>query len=182
MKSPSWPSSVFFLAYDEGGGPFDHVPPVPGKSNVFTDAAVASNYPDISTVAVNADGVKPCVPPLGVPAGHCDLQSDWPGAAPTDAPAVLGFAAQLGFRVPNMIVSPFTRKHVVLHAPMDHTAVLRFVEDTFIQKGIHLTPRVAAQPDLSVLFDFAGAPWATPPTDIPVPAPEGGSCHASIMQ
>ena len=30
--------SVFFLAYDEGGGPYDHVPPVPGPSNKNTDA------------------------------------------------------------------------------------------------------------------------------------------------
>ena len=29
MASPEWKDSVFFLAYDEGGGPYDHVPPVP---------------------------------------------------------------------------------------------------------------------------------------------------------
>ncbi|MEO8724665.1 MAG: alkaline phosphatase family protein [Acidobacteriaceae bacterium] len=83
---------------------------------------------------------------MGIPAGNCDLLPNWPGDAPTDAPTILGFAAQLGFRVPNIIVSPFTRKHVVFHAPMDHTAVLRFVEDTFIHNGSHLTPRVAASP------------------------------------
>ena len=33
MASPSWNDSVFFLSYDEGGGPYDHVPPVPGHSN-----------------------------------------------------------------------------------------------------------------------------------------------------
>jgi phospholipase C len=27
MQSPSWPSSVFILTYDEGGGLYDHVPP-----------------------------------------------------------------------------------------------------------------------------------------------------------
>ena len=27
MKSPSWPSSVFILTYDEGGSFFDHVIP-----------------------------------------------------------------------------------------------------------------------------------------------------------
>jgi phospholipase C len=27
MNSPSWSSSAFFLAYDEGGGNYDHVPP-----------------------------------------------------------------------------------------------------------------------------------------------------------
>ena len=39
-----------------------------------------------------------------------------------------GFAAQLGFRVPNMIISPFVRRHYVSHTPMDHTAILKFVE------------------------------------------------------
>ena len=33
MASPEWSDSVFFLAYDEGGGPYDHVPPAPGHSN-----------------------------------------------------------------------------------------------------------------------------------------------------
>ena len=33
MASPEWKDSVFFLSYDEGGGPYDHVPPVPGQSN-----------------------------------------------------------------------------------------------------------------------------------------------------
>ena len=33
MASPEWKDSVFFLSYDEGGGPYDHVPPVPGHSN-----------------------------------------------------------------------------------------------------------------------------------------------------
>ncbi len=51
---------------------------------------------------------------------------------PTDAPAVQGFAAQLGFRLPNMVISPFTRKHYVSHIPMDHTAIIKFVESRFI--------------------------------------------------
>ena len=28
MGSPSWKDTVFFLTYDEGGGLFDHVPPM----------------------------------------------------------------------------------------------------------------------------------------------------------
>jgi len=39
MASPVYADSVFFLAYDEGGGPYDHVPPVPGHSNDFTNVA-----------------------------------------------------------------------------------------------------------------------------------------------
>jgi phospholipase C len=77
---------------------------------------------------------------------------------------VKGFAAQLGFRVPNMVISPFTRRHYVSHMPMDHTAVIKFVENRFIGSTAHLTARDAAQPTLLDFFDFSGVPWATPPT------------------
>ena len=166
MASPEWKNSVFFLSYDEGGGPYDHVPPVPGHTNDYTDASQVPNYPDdISTIAVNPDSYNPCVPPApGTPTIHCDLSSTDPGANPGDAAAVSGFAAQLGFRVPDIIISPFTRRHYVSHIPMDHTAVIKFVENRFIGPNAHLTARDAAQPNLLDFFDFNNVPWATPPT------------------
>jgi phospholipase C len=170
MESSSWKNSVFFFAYDEGGGPYDHVPPVPGHSNQYTDGGTGT-FPDISQIAVNADSYKPCVPTGGTPTLHCDLNSTDPGAVSTDAPAVNGFAAQLGFRVPNMIVSPFTRAHYVSHTPMDHTAIIKFVENRFIGSSTHLTARDAAQTNLLEFFDFSSPPWATPPSP-PVPVSE----------
>jgi phospholipase C len=167
MTSSSWKDSAFFFSYDEGGGPYDHVPPVPGHSNDFTDASLGT-IPDISSIAVNPDPYNPCVPKGGTPTTHCDLESTDPGAQPGDAAAVNGFAAQLGFRLPNFVVSPFARKHFVSHIPMDHTAVIKFVEDRFIGSSAHLTARDAAQPDLLNFFDFNADPWATPPTP---PAP-----------
>jgi phospholipase C len=68
-----------------------------------------------------------------------------------------------------MVVSPFSRKHYVSHVPMDHTAVIKFVESRFIGSSAHLTARDAAQPNLLDFFDFTGKPWATPPTP-PAPA------------
>jgi phospholipase C len=167
MASPSWSDTVFFFSYDEGGGPYDHVPPVPGHSNDNTDASLGT-IPDISTIAVNADGYTPCAPSGSVPTTHCDLTSTDPGANAGDAPAVQGFAAQLGFRLPNIIISPFTRKHYVSHTPMDHTAVIKFVENRFIGSTANLTARDAAQPNLLEFFDFTNVPWSTPPTP-PVP-------------
>jgi phospholipase C len=81
---------------------------------------------------------------------------------------VNGFAAQLGFRVPNFVVSPFTRKHYVSHIPLDHTAIIKFVENRFIGSSAQLTPRDAAQPNLLDFFDFTTSPWMTPPSP---PAP-----------
>ena len=168
MSSSSWANSVFFLSYDEGGGPYDHVPPVPGHSNDSTAASLGT-IPDISQVAVNADSYNPCLPSGGTPSLHCDLLSTDPGAHAGDAPAQQGFAAQLGFRLPNIVISPFTKKHYVSHSPMDHTAVIKFVENRFISSSAHLTARDAAQPDLLDFFDFTSKPWAMPPSP-PAPA------------
>jgi phospholipase C len=164
MTSPSWKDSVFFFTYDEGGGPYDHVPPVPGHSNDKTDAALGP-IPDIAGISVNPDSFPPCLPPSGtVATAHCDLRASNPGSHPGDAAAVKGFAAQLGFRVPNIVISPYTRRHYVSHLPLDHTAVIKFVENRFIGGSAHLTARDAAQPNLLDFFDFTGKPWATPPT------------------
>lgn len=188
MNSPSWLDSVFFLSYDEGGGPYDHVPPVPGHSNDNTNIAnmgflPGGSIPDISTIAVNPDSFNPCLA-NPTPTLHCDLDSSDPGAVSTDAPAVHGFAAQLGFRLPNMVISPFTRRHYVSHVPMDHTAILKFVESRFIGPSAHLTNRDAAQPDLLDFFDFVKIPWLTPPpaTSIPVPPVVGSTCTPATMQ
>jgi phospholipase C len=173
MSSPEWKDSVLFFSYDEGGGPYDHVPPVPGHSNDYTNTttlgAVPPDIGGIGGIAVNPDAYNPCVPSGGTPTLHCDLTSTNPGANPGDDATVHGFAAQLGFRLPNIIISPFTRKHYVSHTPMDHTAVIKFVENRFIGPSAHLTPRDAAQPNLLEFFDFDKVPWInapTPPTPV----------------
>jgi phospholipase C len=168
MNSSAWKDSIFFLSYDEGGGPYDHVPPVPGHTNDYTDTNQLANYPtDISSIAVNPDNYYPCVPPTpGTATLHCDLSTDDPGANPDDAASSQnqGFAAQLGFRLPNIVISPFTRAHYVSHIPMDHTAIIKFVENRFIGPSAHLTQRDAVQPNLLDFFNFTNPPWATPPT------------------
>jgi phospholipase C len=167
MNSPSWKDSVFFLSYDEPGGPYDHVPPVPGHTNDNTNAALGITT-DIASIAVSPDSYFPC--PAKVPTVHCDLAPGEPGTAP-DAAASLGFSAQLGFRVPNLVISPFSRRHYVSHTPMDHTAVIKFVESRFIGQASHLTNRDAVQPDLLEFFDFTNIPWATPATKTSAPPP-----------
>jgi phospholipase C len=180
MQSASWRSSAFFLSYDEGGGPYDHVPPVSGHSNDLTAASLKATIPDISSIAVNPDSYNPCLPPGGAPTTHCDLSQIDPGANAGDAPTVSGFAAQLGFRIPNFVVSPYSRKHYVSHIPMDHTAVIKFVENRFIGSSAHLTSRDAAQPNLLDFFDFTTAPWMTPPSP-PAPVTNSNSCTPQSM-
>ena len=180
MGSQIWKDSVFFLSFDEAGGPYDHVPPVPGSTNKFTTPSMQSVEGDIAPIAVNPDAYGPCVPATpGVYTNHCDVRPGAPGAKQTDAPAVKGFAAQLGFRVPNLIISPFARRHYVGHRAMDHTAVLRFLENRYGLPA--LTKRDAAQPDLLDFFDFNAKPWLTPPaqSSVPIPPTVGGTCHSS---
>jgi phospholipase C/uncharacterized cupredoxin-like copper-binding protein len=167
MASSSYASSVFFFAYDEGGGPYDHVPPVPGHSNDFTDTSLGT-IPDIGSISVQPDSYLPCLGANDAKTTHCDLDPSYPGAHAGDAAAVNGFGAQIGFRVPNFVISPFVRRHYVSHIPMDHTAIIKFVENRFISSSTHLTARDAAQPNLLNFFDFTNVPWAKPPT---TPAP-----------
>ena len=87
---------------------------------------------------------------------------------PKDPP---GDFTRSGFRLPLMVVSPYTKPHFVSHQPADNTAILKFIEERFNLST--LTKRDAAQPDLD-FFDFSKASWATPPT---LPAqPTDASC------
>jgi phospholipase C len=191
MSSPSWKDSIFFWSYDEGGGPYDHVPPVPGHTNDYTDPSLGITT-DISSIAVNPDSYGPCAPPnLPNPPGpatlHCDLHTvpfNDPGVNPSDAAAISGFKAQLGFRLPNIVLSPFTRRHYVSHIPMDHTAIIKLVETRFLSGQPPLTARDGAQPDLMDFFDFANVPWLTPPSDVPLPfdpSQAAATCTADNM-
>jgi phospholipase C len=82
-----------------------------------------------------------------------------------------------GFRLPNLVVSPFSRAHYVDHTPIDSTAILRFIELRF---GLPpLTKRDAAQPDISFFFDFAEIPNLSPPT--PPSQPTTGPCYVNSL-
>jgi phospholipase C len=103
---------------------------------------------------------------------------------PNDAAALVGFSARLGFRVPNIVLSPFVRKHYVSHIPMDHTAVIKLVETRFLGNNAALTARDAAQPDLMDFFDFINVPWLKLPSDVPAPydpAQAAATCTADDM-
>jgi phospholipase C len=67
-----------------------------------------------------------------------------------------------GFRVPLIVVSPFTRKNFVSHTPADYTAILKLIETRFSLGS--LTQRDAAQMDMQEFFDFNNPSWTTPPT------------------
>jgi phospholipase C len=142
MASSAWQDSVFFLTYDEGGGFYDHVPPVQ---------------------TVSPDGIKPIL-----------------GLNDTCAGLTTGPTCDFvytGFRLPNFVVSPFSKPHYVDHTNIDTTAILKFIELRFRLKT--LTARDAAQPDISFFFDFTNKPNLNPPT--PPTQPASGPCYITSL-
>jgi phospholipase C len=135
MSSTAWSSSVFILTWDEGGGFYDHVPPQPMPS---------------------PDGI----PPIDLRAKDVCLNPDG-----TINPAPVCQFETTGFRVPLIVVSPFT-KNVVSHTVRDYTSILKLIEMRYNVQS--LTARDAAQADMLEFFDFTNAPWTTPPSNVPV--------------
>ena len=143
--------TVFIINYDENDGSFDHLPaPVPAISTDGSDGA--------TTVTANYEQVPP-------------------GSISSSTPALpLGF----GFRVPFLVVSPWSKGGYVNSQLSDHTSVIKFIEKRF---GVHcpnITPwRRAVTSDLTSCFNFANPsnyPVNLPDTStwLPVELPAGG--------
>lgn len=117
--------------------------------------------------------------------GACfDHVSPPPAIAPDDiAPQFItpfdipvGFDSY-GFRVPFVMVSPWSRKNFVSHVVNDHTSILKLIETRF--KMPALTRRDAAANDLTDMFDFSAPSFATPPT-LPDPV-HTGVCNKALL-
>jgi phospholipase C len=112
-KNPEvWKKTVFVLTYDENDGYFDHVPPfVP--THPFKDHA-------------------------GKMSAGLDAKLDYAAKDQQTNPSMKDDKIResqigLGFRVPMVIVSPWTRGGYVCSEVFDHTSSLQFLE-TFIEK------------------------------------------------
>lgn len=80
---------------------------------------------------------------------------DWGGWYDHVAPPQVD-ADGYGFRVPALLISPFSRQGVINHTQLDFTSILRFIEDNY-----HLAPlatRDATANSLASAFDFDAAP------------------------
>ena len=179
-NGPNWKDSILFLTYDEHGGFYDHVAPA---------AAPQGGAP-------NPDGIAPgqCADASNPPASeqpggglNCTISQSLeaqlcPGFTPTGTfPANCANYNQLGFRVPFIAVSPFSKPHYVSHTVGDHTSMMALIEKRFLsgktkngQATIpHLTARDANANTLEDLFDFEDAPSkhaAIDPALAPAPA------------
>jgi phospholipase C len=82
-----------------------------------------------------------------------------------------------GYRVPLIVISPFTKKNYVSHTVADYTAILKLIETRFNVPS--LTARDAAQMDMTEFFDFDSVPWMTPPT--PPDQPTNLPCYMTHL-
>jgi phospholipase C len=148
MNGPSWKDSIFVLTYDEFGGFYDHVPPQP---------------------AASPDGIKPSdlLPGVGTTPGDVCTSTTGPTCD----------FVYTGYRIPLVVISPFTKKHYVSHTVADYTAILKLIETRF--KLNSLTKRDAAQMDMTEFFDFVNPPWVTPPS--PPAQNMGGPCYLDTL-
>ncbi|MFZ0248313.1 MAG: alkaline phosphatase family protein, partial [Acidimicrobiales bacterium] len=105
------------------------------------------------------DHVAPPTPPPGTPGEYLTVSP-----LPADADAVVG-PVGLGFRVPCLLMSPFTRGGYVASEVFDHTSTLRLLETLF---GVPV-PNVSAW-RRGVVGDMTSALALGRPADPSVPA------------
>ncbi|QNK62793.1 phospholipase C, phosphocholine-specific [Pedobacter sp. PAMC26386] len=98
-KNPEvWKKTIFILTYDENDGYFDHVPPF-----------VAPNPKDSAT---------------GIVSKELDITAEYVQKGQSERESPIG----LGFRVPMVIVSPWSRGGYVNSQVFDHTSSIQFLE------------------------------------------------------
>ena len=113
------------------------------------------------------DHVAPPVAPRGTP-------GEWVTASPLPAAAggIRG-PIGLGFRVPMLVISPFTRGGLVYSGVVDHTSALRFIETRFGVEVPNLSAwRRRVTGDLTGAFNFAARPQYRAP-GLPGPGETG---------
>ncbi len=139
FNSNAWPDSAFILTYDEGGGTYDHAPPIL---------------------------VQP--PDDKVPG---PFQSQ---------PFIRGLFNVTGFRVPVVVVSPWSKPQFVWHQPTDFTSVLKLIETRY---NVH--PLTRRDPSVADLTDAVNGPFDfSSPHMLQVPPlptqPTDGTCNYQL--
>jgi len=149
-------------------------------STVINELMTSSSWPDSAFIltydeegglydhvspqpAVSPDGIKPV-----------DLL---PGDICTQTTGPTCDFVYTGYRVPLIVVSPYSKENYVSHTVADLTAILKFIETRFNLPS--LTKRDAAQMDMTEFFNFNNPVWLTPPT--PPEQNTSGACYLNKL-
>jgi phospholipase C len=107
------------------------------------------------------DHVAPVTAPPGTPGEYVTAPAV-PDPSVVGTPAITG-PIGLGFRVPMLIISPFSRGGFVSSDLFDHTSVLRFLETRFGAEVPNLSAwRRATVGDLTTAFNFKSPDQSNP--------------------
>src|ERR1700722_4012791 len=151
MNGPNWESTLLLWIYDEHGGYYDHVPP---PAVVAPDDVPARNWQ-------LANGWARTLLKVLSPKSLKALENADDGSVTYE---------RYGFRVPAVIVSPYARPDFVFSEVLDHTSVLRLIEEKWNLPPLTRRDAAAASP-LGAL-DLTGPPaFLTPPL---LPEAKGG--------
>jgi phospholipase C len=154
MHGKGWPDTLLIWVYDEHGGYYDHVPP---------PAAVPPD--DVEGRSVT-----------GTPGRlQTVLRTVFPRKVKVEANLDAGPRRydRYGFRVPAVLVSPYARPDFVCGDVLDHTSVLKLVEQKWNLPP--LTARDAAAVSPLGALDLTGEPAFLKPPELPEPSLKWGS-------
>jgi phospholipase C len=101
-----------------------------------------------------------------------------PFAAIPPADASLGADGLMGFRVPALVISPWSRRATVAHDTYDHTSVLKMIEWRWNLRP--LTVRDANANNLAEVLDFDSPNLAAPAFNVPA-GPYPQSCFSGAI-
>ena len=160
-----WKKTIFIVCYDENDGYFDHVPPfVPPQAG----------HPETGSVSA---GIDPAIEYVSAEQ-HAEYRKQDPNWA--GKPGPIG----LGFRVPLLIASPWSRGGYVCSQVFDHTSILQLLE-TFLE---HKTGRNIRETNISawrrtVCGDLTSVfrPWSGEKIELPKPV-ERNSFFSAINE
>jgi phospholipase C len=154
LHGAGWPHTLLIWVYDEHGGYHDHVPPPPAipPDDVAGRSVIGSATPLERLL-------RPVLPRL----------------VKTKENMVKGPHRydRYGFRVPAVIVSPHARRDYVCSEVLDHTSVLRLVEEKWNLPP--LTARDAAAHAPWDALDLTAPPAFLKPPPLPKPGLEWGT-------
>jgi len=154
LHGAGWPDTLLIWLYDEHGGYYDHVSPPP---------AVPPDDVEGRSMIGSSTTLERCLRPV------------LPGLVRSKKNLVEGPQRydRYGFRVPAVIVSPYARPDYVCSEVLDHTSVLRLVEEKWNLPA--LTSRDAAATTPLDALDFTSPPAFLKPPSLPEPSLEWGT-------
>lgn len=144
LTSAIWNDSALIFTYDEAGGLYDHVSPQP------VPPPYASGNPWNNPIDL-------------LPGDICDNTGQVLG----QGTCTFGWT---GYRIPLVVISPYSKPNFVSHTVRDTTAVLAMVEARFLNstpltnRDAYYLPGTTTDYSMDEFFDFSKQSFPTPPT------------------